>query len=116
MPATIATGLAFLTFGLAPNYTWFIVASGIWGIASATSGAAPTAYAADISPRAYTATAMSTYRTLADAGYVVGPILLGTIADGFGLAAPLYLASSLLIGIALAFARFAPESYAARRA
>lgn len=111
VPATIATGFAFLTFGQAPNYTWFIVAAGIWGIASATSGAAPAAYAADISPKAYTATAMGSYRTLSDAGYVVGPILLGTIADGFGLSVSLYVAGGLLVAIAAAFAFFAPETH-----
>jgi MFS family permease len=114
VPSTIATGLAFLTFGLASSFTWFLLATGIWGIASSISGAAPAAYAADISPKAYSATAMSAYRTLSDAGYVVGPIVLGAIADGFGLSVPLYVASILLISIGLSFARFAPESYAAR--
>jgi MFS family permease len=115
VPATLTTGLAFLTFGLAPSYAWFMAATGLWGVASAAAGAAPAAYAADISPKVYSATAMSTYRTLADAGYVVGPIVLGAIADGFGLAAPLYFAAALLIGIALAFATFAPETHRAER-
>ncbi|MBV1877718.1 MAG: MFS transporter [Pseudomonadales bacterium] len=110
VPATVVTGIAFITFGLADDYFWFIVASGIWGIASSVSGAAPSAYAADISPTAYTATAMSSFRTLSDVGYVVGPILLGIIADEFGLTAPLFLGSCLLFAVALAFARFAPET------
>jgi MFS family permease len=80
-------------------------------VSSAVSGAAPAAYAVDISPKAYAATAMGTYRTLSDAGYVFGPILLGVIADEFGLSAPLFLSCLLLISIALAFAWYAPETH-----
>ncbi len=114
VPATIAVGIAFLTFALAPSFTWFLVATMTWGISSSISGAAPAAYAADISDRAYSATAMSTYRTLSDAGYVIGPVILGVLADSFGLSVPLYLSSIALIGIALAFMKFAPESYSAK--
>lgn len=116
VPATIATGLAFLAYGVAPAFGWFLLASGIWGVASSAAGAAPASYAADIAPKAYSATAMGAYRTLSDAGYVIGPILLGAVADGFGLAAPLYLASGLLIGVALLFARFAPETHSVSKA
>ena len=111
VPATVATGLAFLAYGLAPGFGWFVLASGIWGVASSASGAAPAAYATDITPSAYAATAMGAYRTLSDAGYVIGPVVLGAVADGFGLAMPLYLAAALLVSVALLFARFAPETH-----
>jgi len=111
VPATICVGLAFLTFAYAPDFTWFLVATTIWGVSSAVSGAAPAAYAVDISPKAYAATAMGTYRTLSDAGYVFGPILLGVVADEFGLSAPLFLSCLLLVSIALAFAWYAPETH-----
>lgn len=111
VPATIGAGLALLTYGLASSFAWFVLASAIWGIASSTSGAAPAAYAADVTPPAHAATAMGAFRTLADAGYVIGPILLGLIADGFGLSTAIFTASGLLIGVALLFAAFAPESY-----
>ena len=74
---------------------------------------APAAYAADIAPREYAATAMSAYRTLSDAGYVVGPILLGVIADDFGMTSGLIAASAMLIAVALLFAAKAPETYRA---
>ena len=111
VPSTIATGLSFLIYAFAPTFAWFMVASATWGVASAAAGAAPTAYAADITVKSHAATAMAAYRTLADVGYVVGPIALGLIADGFGLPSALYLASALLIGVALLFAKFAPETY-----
>ena len=111
VPATIGTGLAFLMYGIAPAFGWFLVASTIWGVASSASGAAPTAYAADIAPRAHTATAMGTFRTLSDVGYVIGPILLGAIADGLGMTTALIVASVMLVAVALLFAQRAPESY-----
>jgi DHA1 family multidrug resistance protein-like MFS transporter len=110
VPATLAVAVAFIVFSFAPNFVWFLVATVIWGVASSVSGAAPSAYAADISAKAHGAAAMSTYRTLADAGYVVGPIMLGLLADQYGLSFPLFLSSALLVGVALAFARYAPET------
>lgn len=112
VPATIAVAVAFTGFSLASSFTWFLVATVIWGVASSVSGAAPSAYAADISSKAHGAAAMSTYRTLADVGYVVGPIMLGLMADEYGLSVPLFVSSALLVGVALAFARYAPETRA----
>lgn len=111
VPTTIISGLSFLLYGLAPDFAWFIAASAIWGIATSASGAAPAAYAADIAPRQYAATAMSAFRTLSDAGYVIGPILLGVIADGLGMATAIFVASGMLVAVAILFAVRAPESY-----
>ncbi len=113
VPATIATGFAFMLYSFAPSYIWFLAACAVWGIASAASGSAPAAYAADIAPRENAATAMSAYRTISDAGYVIGPILLGVIADLFGMTTALITASGMLIAIALLFAARAPETYRA---
>tara|TARA_Y100000310_G_C20475536_1_gene712202 strand:+ start:20 stop:826 length:807 start_codon:yes stop_codon:yes gene_type:complete len=116
VPTTIGTGLAFLLYGMAPSFAWFLAASTVWGIASSASGSAPAAYAADIAPREHTATAMSTFRGLSDAGYVIGPILLGAIADGLGMSTALMAVSALLITIALLFAARAPETHVAGEA
>lgn len=114
VPTTIGAGLSFLVYGVAPSFAWFMVASIIWGIASAMAGAAPAAYAADVVPQAHAATGMSAYRTLSDVGYVVGPITLGVIADTAGLEAAVFTASALLVGVALLFAVGAPETHAGR--
>ena len=75
------------------------------------SGAAPAAYAADTAPPGMNAAALSTYRMLADLGYVVGPIALGLVADLAGADAALGGAAVLLVAVALLFARLAPETY-----
>jgi fucose permease len=48
---------------------------------------------------------------LSDAGYVLGPIVLGLITDLFGADVALATAAVLLAAAAILFARFAPESH-----
>jgi MFS family permease len=115
VPATILSGLALVLFLLAPGYAWFLVACAVWSIAMGISGAAPAAYAADAAPGGMNAAALSTYRMLADLGYVVGPIALGLAADLAGADATLGGTALLLVAVALLFARFAPETYRSGR-
>ncbi len=111
VPMTILTGISMLAFSFAPDYAWFLIGSAIWGGATAAAAAAPAAYAADSAPKGMNAAAMSCYRMLSDVGYVVGPILLGLLADWQGLDAPLWISAGVLIAMALLFARFAPETH-----
>ena len=110
VPATVCTGLAMLCFAFAPNYAVFLLACAIWGTASAAAGATPTAYAADAAPPGMNAAAMGAYRMLSDAGYVLGPLLLGALADAAGLDAPFWAAAAALCLAALLFGRLAPET------
>jgi hypothetical protein len=48
---------------------------------------------------------------LSDVGYVIGPIGLGLVVDGFGAEAGLAVAALLVGGVGLLFARFAPERW-----
>src|SRR2546421_739374 len=114
VPATAVAGLSLILFLTAPSYTWFLVACGTWSVAVGISGAAPAAYAADMAPPGMNAAAMSTFRMLADLGYVVGPLVLGVVTDVFGADAALGGTAACLVLVALLFARLAPESYRAR--
>ncbi len=116
VPATLLASTSLLLFLLAPSYAWFLAAALVWSIAQGVGGAAPTAYAADVAPQRMNAAAMSLYRTLADSGYVVGPIVLGLITDGFGVEAALVTGAGLLAGVGLLFAWRAPESHDPRHA
>ncbi|MGD9710748.1 MAG: MFS transporter [Thermomicrobiales bacterium] len=79
--STIFTGGAMLLFAISDSFTAFLLSSFIWGVGSGVSGAAPAAYAADLAPKNMIAPALSMYRTIADFGYVVGPLLLGVVSD-----------------------------------
>ena len=115
VPANIFTGLSMVLYCLAPNYGWFIAAAIAWGTASSIGGAAPTAYAADSAPPGMNAAAMSTFRMLGDAGYVIGPIALGLLADGYGTVVALATAAALLVMVGLVFALLAPETHRGQR-
>jgi MFS family permease len=114
VPGTIMSAAAMLVFLLAPSYAWFLAACVVWSLASGVSGAAPAAYAADVAPSGMNAAAMSTFRMLSDAGYVLGPLALGLITDLFGANVALATAAGLLAAVAVLFARYAPESLRAR--
>src|SRR5256714_7437245 len=94
VPATIGAGLAAGLFSLVPDFAWFLVACGLWGFALGITSDAPGAYAADTAPPGMNAAVMSTYRMLSDAGYVLGPILLGIIATTAGAPVALALAGA----------------------
>lgn len=110
VPATLVYGAAMASFGIATGFAGFLVACVGWGVASAISGAAPATYAADTAPPGMNAMAMSSFRMLADLGYVIGPIGLGLLADWQGPESALWASAAMLIAVALAFARYAPET------
>ena len=115
VPATAMTATSMLLFCVAPNYGWFIAAAVVWSVASSVGGAAPATYAADSAPLGMNATAMSAFRMTADAGYVIGPLLLGLIADLYGPVVSLLSAAFLLLLVGGLFALLAPETHAGRR-
>jgi MFS transporter, DHA1 family, multidrug resistance protein len=114
VPATVMTAASMLLFCVAPGYGWFIAACVVWGVASSVGGAAPATYAADSAPPGMNATAMSTFRMTADAGYVIGPLALGLIADLYGPVVSLLGAAALLLLVGAAFAILAPETHPRR--
>ena len=111
VPATMVAGVSLLLFCFAPTYSWFIVACVLWGVAMSVGGSAPAAYAADLAPHGMNAAAMSTYRMVSDFGYVVGPIALGLVVDGYGSIAALVAAAGLTILVGVAFRQLAPETH-----
>ncbi len=108
--STLLTGVAILGFGIAGSFLAFTLCCIFWSAAGGVSGAAPAAYTADIAPPGLTGPTMGLYRALADSGYVVGPLLLGFIADVGSPWAALVFTAILLAGSGLLFAFRAPES------
>ena len=111
VPATVMTGVSMLLFCFAPTYAWFVAACIAWGVASSVGGSAPAAYAADSAPPGMNAAAMSTFRMMGDAGYVIGPLALGLVADIWGPVTALLVSASLLVAVGAAFALIAPETH-----
>jgi MFS transporter, DHA1 family, multidrug resistance protein len=116
VPAMVVTGLSVGLFALATSYAWYLAACAVWSIGLGISSDAPGAYAADSAPPGMNAAAMSAYRMLSDCGYVLGPLVLGLIADGLGGTTALVATGALLVGSGALFARLAPETYRPRAA
>ncbi len=57
---------------------------------------------------------MGVYRLFGDIGFVVGPIILGVIADGMGLRAPFYFTAALLLVSTVLIQVYAVETYSKR--
>jgi DHA1 family multidrug resistance protein-like MFS transporter len=110
VPSTIVCGLAFATFALAFSYPVFIAGMFLWGIGGGVGGSSPAAYAADMAPPNANGVTMGIYLTLADAGYVVGPFLLGFVSDLAGPGTALFATAALFGAAVLFFALFAPET------
>jgi MFS family permease len=113
VPSTVLSGAALASFALANSYGFFIVACVLWALSVGVSSAAPAAYAADMAPPGMNAPALGMYRMLADFGYVVGPLLLGVLADVFSIEVALYGTSALVVASGALFALFAPETHRA---
>jgi MFS family permease len=70
------------------DLSWLLVGAGILATSTAMSGPSPAAYAADNAPEGSRGISLGMFRTAGDTGLLVGPPLLGWIADagGYGLA------------------------------
>ncbi|MHB8575242.1 MAG: MFS transporter [Dehalococcoidia bacterium] len=109
VPATVISGMAMALFAVGGGYLVYLAGAAIWGLGSGLAGPAPAAYVADIAPAALRGSLWGIYRTIADLGYVIGPILLGWMAQASGYRAPLLLTAIMLAVVAALFARLAPE-------
>ena len=111
VPATVMTGVSMLLFCFVPSFAGFTAASIVWGIASSVGGSAPAAYAADQAPSGMNAAAMSIFRMTGDAGYMLGPLVLGLIVDIWGPVEAIVAASVALVLAGAGFALIAPETH-----
>ncbi|HZQ99199.1 MAG TPA: MFS transporter [Chloroflexota bacterium] len=115
VPSCLISCAAFSGFALAAGYPAFALSAVLWGAGSALANSASAAYAADQAPPGGNGTTMGIYRMLSDAGYVIGPALLGVVADGAGSDAALWLSAAIALGAAVPFALLAPETGRVRR-
>ena len=102
--------LSYIIFGLAPNYTWLLLARAVGGIFAANISTAQ-AYIADVTPPQDRAKGMGLIGAAFGIGFTLGPPLGGIASAQLGLAAPGLLAA-LICGSNLLLAVFRlPESF-----
>jgi MFS transporter, DHA1 family, multidrug resistance protein len=81
MPSLIGMAAALLLIGFAVDVVWFVVGAGILALSTGISGPAPAAFAADISREDARGLSLGMFRTSGDLGILVGPPIMGWIAD-----------------------------------
>jgi MFS family permease len=111
VPAVLFGAVAMVCFAFAGGLITYVISCMIWGISVGLAGAAPTAYAADVAPPGMNAAAMGTFRSLSDCGYILGPFLLGAIADLSSTGTALIATAVMLLIIGTIFALVAPETH-----
>jgi DHA1 family multidrug resistance protein-like MFS transporter len=110
VPSALLTGAALALFAVSGEVWVFVLAGVLHGFGTGIVGPAPAAYAADLAPAGMRGMTMSLYRTFGDAGFVIGPVLLGWLADLAGFGWALAFNAIVLVSIALLFAVFARET------
>jgi len=106
---------ALILFTQSYSYQLCMLSGIILGIGRGFGGPVISAYVADIAPdEAYEHT-IALYRTIADVGFLTGPILLGWLKDIHGLNFPFLLCAGLLLGAIIFFAILADETVSHKR-
>ncbi len=102
VPSGLLMALALVVLGASHGYLLLLIGAVLLAIGTGIAGPAPAAYAADIAPPELRGLAMGLYRSAGDIGFLIGPPLLGALADatsfawGFG-------ANALLLVVAALF-------------
>jgi len=98
----LATAASVVLYGQASSYGGLIAVSLFFGLAAGTMGIVPPTLAGDLAPEGAEGAAVGMYRMAGDLGLIVGPVLLGSIADrgdfalGFNVSAALLVAAAIV--------------------
>jgi MFS family permease len=88
----------------------------ILGLGTGGAGQAPLALATDATIDEPHGLSMGVYRLFGDVGFVVGPILMGFIADNSNLYMPFYVTTAIIIVNVVLVQLFAKETYSRKKA
>jgi len=110
VPGGIVTGLGLMMFTQSAGYWLLLLSAMVLGVGRGFGGPIRTAYVAEIASGQNYEHAMAVHRSASDAGFVVGPILLGWFADDYGLDFPFFLGAGLLIAAVICFSALARET------
>ncbi len=84
VPALLGTGLVASLMGVSHAAFALLALTAVLGITTGYARPGPTSIVADVAPSDARGVAVAGYRTAADVGALVGPIVVGVIAQGLG--------------------------------
>ena len=108
-PATVIAGAGLALFAFSTSYPLYLVSAAVWGLGAGLSGPAPAAYVADLAPADLRAPVFGYFRSVADVGYIIGPLALGWIASRVGYEVPLLITAGTIAVAGALFWVLAPE-------
>jgi MFS family permease len=103
----LVTAASLIAFALTHDMTMFLVGGILMGVGSGLASPTTASYAAGVAPSESRGSAMGLYQAVGDSGFVIGPLLLGWIASGWGFGAGLLVNAGVSLAAALAFALLA---------
>lgn len=107
----LITSISSFIFPYTSDYFQISIASVLLGLGTSGAGQAPLALATDATMHEPHGLSMGLYRLFGDIGFVVGPIILGLIADGYGLRMPFFFMTVLILISLVLVQVFARETY-----
>jgi MFS transporter, DHA1 family, multidrug resistance protein len=109
MPGCIMVAVSIVMIAFSNSYSFLIISCIIMGIGVGIAGAVPAAFVADILTSENQSTGLSIFRALSDLGMMIGPVLLGWLADIEGYNFSLFVSAITLAAVAIVFQAFARE-------
>ena len=109
VPSLAVMTVSMAALGFVTTTTAIVVVMAVQGLAAAYMRPGPSSMVADVAPPDIRGLAVGGYRTAADVGAVVGPLMAGFIAAQFGYTAA-YLAIAVFCGMTLLMAVAAEET------
>jgi len=107
--------ISALLFPFTSDYLTLSLAAVVLGIGTSGAGQAPQAMAIDATANEPRGISMGLYRLFGDVGFLVGPIILGLIADNVSLKAPFFFTAAMLLVCTVLIQHYAVETYSAKK-
>jgi DHA1 family multidrug resistance protein-like MFS transporter len=109
VPSLLLTGVGLWLLAIAPQYTFFLLAASVYGLAAGVSSPVPAAYVVEVVNEASQGQALGLFRTFNDIGLVFGPALMGWIGDRAGMTTGVLVNAGLVMLVAAVFFFFGPS-------
>jgi len=109
VPSWLLIALGLFLLGNAPVYGILLLGASIYGLGAGVGSPVPAVYVADVVDEESQGMAMGVYRTFNDIGLIIGPTVMGWIADNSGIANGVIVNAVVVAVAAVIFYFFAPE-------